>query len=142
MVTRYKPHPHTSRPRRCATTRRFVGKYFVVLFSTTKTTKILPLENYPLYGTSLAMVAVSTVEYVLLSSHTVLVDGREAEMPNTTLSSGTRGDRGSLGAPGDIRDDSCRWKGEVKGENTCMYIHGNTCAHVHVYGAQTAEFPR
>ena len=32
------------------TTRRFVGKYFVVRFSTTKTTKILPLENYPLYG--------------------------------------------------------------------------------------------
>ena len=33
-----------------ATTRRFVGKYFVVRFSTTKTTKIFPLENYPLYG--------------------------------------------------------------------------------------------
>ena len=33
-----------------STTRRFVGKYFVVRFSTTKTTKILPLENYPLYG--------------------------------------------------------------------------------------------
>ena len=33
-----------------ATTRRFVGKYLVVRFSTTKTTKILPLENYPLYG--------------------------------------------------------------------------------------------
>ena len=33
-----------------ATTRRFVGKYFVVRFSTTKITKILPLENYPLYG--------------------------------------------------------------------------------------------
>ena len=32
------------------TTRHFVGKYFVVRFSTTKTTKILPLENYPLYG--------------------------------------------------------------------------------------------
>ena len=87
------------------------------------------------------MVAVSTVEYVLLSSHTVLVDGREAEMPNTTLSSGTRGDRGSLDAPGDIRDDSCRWKGEVKGENTCMYTCTvYTCVHVH--GAQTAEFPR
>ena len=34
------------------TTRRFVGKFFVVRFSTTKTTKILPLENYPLYGMS------------------------------------------------------------------------------------------
>ena len=33
-----------------STTRRFVGKYFVVRFSTMKTTKILPLENYPLYG--------------------------------------------------------------------------------------------
>ena len=43
VVARYKPHP-------IATTRRFVGKYFVVRFSTTKTTKILPLENYPLYG--------------------------------------------------------------------------------------------
>ena len=32
-----------------ATTRHFVGKYFVVRFSTTK---ILPLENYPLYGIS------------------------------------------------------------------------------------------
>ena len=32
------------------TTRRFVDKYFVVRFSTTKTTKILPLKNYPLYG--------------------------------------------------------------------------------------------
>ena len=42
-VARYKPHP-------IATTRRFVGKYFVVRFSTTKTTKILPLKNYPLYG--------------------------------------------------------------------------------------------
>ena len=38
-----------------ATTRRFVGKYFVVRFSTTKTTKILPLENYPLYGISLSI---------------------------------------------------------------------------------------
>ena len=36
--------------RAVATTRRFVSKYFVVRFSTTKTTKILPLENYPLYG--------------------------------------------------------------------------------------------
>ena len=43
MVARYKPHP-------IATTRRFVGNYFMVRFSTTKTTKILPLENYPLYG--------------------------------------------------------------------------------------------
>ena len=34
----------------CNYERRFVGKYFVVRFSTTKTTKILPLENYPLYG--------------------------------------------------------------------------------------------
>ena len=33
-----------------STTRHFVGKYFVVRFPTTKTTKILPLENYPLYG--------------------------------------------------------------------------------------------
>ena len=30
----------------------FVGKYFVVCFSTAKTTKILPPEKYPLYGTS------------------------------------------------------------------------------------------
>ena len=44
VVARYKPHPDTHY------TRRFVGKYFVVRFSTTKTTKILPLENYPLYG--------------------------------------------------------------------------------------------
>ena len=29
---------------------RFVCKYFVVRLSTTKTTKILPLEKYPLYG--------------------------------------------------------------------------------------------
>ena len=28
----------------------FVGKYFVVRLSTTKTTKILPPEKYPLYG--------------------------------------------------------------------------------------------
>jgi len=28
----------------------FVGKYFVVRLSTTKTTKILPHEKYPLYG--------------------------------------------------------------------------------------------
>ena len=28
----------------------FVGKYFVVYFSTTKTTKILTPEKYPLYG--------------------------------------------------------------------------------------------
>ena len=28
----------------------FVGKYFVVCFSTAKTTKILPPEKYPLYG--------------------------------------------------------------------------------------------
>ena len=36
----------------------FVGKYFVVYFSTTKTTKILtpppPPEKYPLYGNTLA----------------------------------------------------------------------------------------
>ena len=30
--------------------RFFVCKYFVVRLSTTKTTKILPLEKYPLYG--------------------------------------------------------------------------------------------
>ena len=30
----------------------FVGKYFVVRLSTTKTTKILPPEKYPLYGNS------------------------------------------------------------------------------------------
>ena len=30
--------------------RFFVGKYFVVHLSTTKTTKILPPEKYPLYG--------------------------------------------------------------------------------------------
>ena len=30
----------------------FVGKYFVVGHSTTKTTKILPHEKYPLYGIS------------------------------------------------------------------------------------------
>ena len=29
----------------------FMGKYFVVYFSTTKTTKILTPEKYPLYGT-------------------------------------------------------------------------------------------
>ena len=29
----------------------FVGKYFVVCFSTTKNTNILPHEKYPLYGT-------------------------------------------------------------------------------------------
>ena len=28
----------------------FVGKYFVVYFSTTKTTNILTPEKYPLYG--------------------------------------------------------------------------------------------
>ena len=28
----------------------FVGKYFMVRLSTTKTTKILPPEKYPLYG--------------------------------------------------------------------------------------------
>ena len=28
----------------------FVGKYFVVRLSITKTTKILPPEKYPLYG--------------------------------------------------------------------------------------------
>ena len=28
----------------------FVGKYFVVLLSTTKTTKLLLPEKYPLYG--------------------------------------------------------------------------------------------
>ena len=42
------------------TTRRFVGKYFVVRLSTTKTTKILPLENYPLYGTQSKQVMVKT----------------------------------------------------------------------------------
>ena len=31
----------------------FVGKYFVVHLSTTKTTKILPPEKYPLYGMSI-----------------------------------------------------------------------------------------
>ena len=41
-------------------TRRFVGKYFVVRFSTTKTTKILPLENYPLYGIILFNLSVDT----------------------------------------------------------------------------------
>ena len=30
----------------------FVGKYFMVRLSTTKTTKILPPEKYPLYGIS------------------------------------------------------------------------------------------
>ena len=28
----------------------FVGKYFVIYFSTTKTTKMLTPEKYPLYG--------------------------------------------------------------------------------------------
>ena len=35
---------------RCIYGNCFVGKYFVVCFSTTKTTKILPPEKYPLYG--------------------------------------------------------------------------------------------
>ena len=37
-----KPHP-------CTTRYCFVGKHFVGRLSTTKTTKILPLKNYPLY---------------------------------------------------------------------------------------------
>ena len=36
---------------RCIYVNCFVGKYFVVYFSTTKTTKILTPEKYPLYGT-------------------------------------------------------------------------------------------
>ena len=36
----------------------FVGKYFVVYFSTTKTTKILTPEKYPLYGITDASAAV------------------------------------------------------------------------------------
>ena len=35
--------------------RFFVCKYFVVRLSTTKTTKILPLEKYPLYGISVCV---------------------------------------------------------------------------------------
>ena len=39
------------RRRRLILTRGFfVGKYFVVRLSTTKTTKIVPPEKYPLYG--------------------------------------------------------------------------------------------
>ena len=35
---------------RCIYSNCFVGKYFVVCFSTAKTTKTLPPEKYPLYG--------------------------------------------------------------------------------------------
>ena len=35
---------------RCIYGNCFVGKYFVVCFSTTKTIKILPPEKYPLYA--------------------------------------------------------------------------------------------
>ena len=37
---------------RCIYGNCFVGKYFVVCFSTAKTTKILRPEKYPLYGTT------------------------------------------------------------------------------------------
>ena len=49
-----KPHPFWARARGTTdewmTRVFFVCKYFVVRLSTTKTTKILPLEKYPLYG--------------------------------------------------------------------------------------------
>ena len=44
---------HRARKQRCyggVALAVFVGKYFVVRLSTTKTTKILPPEKYPLYG--------------------------------------------------------------------------------------------
>ena len=40
---------------RCIYGNCFVGKYFVVCFSTTKTTKLLSPEKYPLYGIYLNM---------------------------------------------------------------------------------------
>ena len=42
-----------------ACARFFVGKYFVVRLSTTKTTKILPPEKYPLYGICMLLLHVS-----------------------------------------------------------------------------------
>ena len=39
----------------------FVGKYFVVCLSTTKTTKILPPEKYPLYGIFYAILIYSEI---------------------------------------------------------------------------------
>ena len=52
----------------------FVGKYFVVRFSTTKTTKILPPEKYPLYGIyALCLINVGGQKRLLYNLH----DGRE-----------------------------------------------------------------
>ena len=57
LWSRYtKPHPGTLRY--C-----FVGKKFVFHFSTTKTTKILPPEKYPLYGITVQYLPVATNTY-------------------------------------------------------------------------------
>ena len=45
MVAWFALKPH------CFDSRFLVGKYFVARLSTTKTSKILPPEKYPLYGT-------------------------------------------------------------------------------------------
>ena len=44
----------------------FVGKIFGHRLQTTKSTKILPLENYPLYGSFLTVMAETVLAVTLL----------------------------------------------------------------------------
>ena len=51
---------------RCIYGNCFVGKYFMVCFSTTKNTKILPPpppEKYPLYGSKTIIISLSEIDW-------------------------------------------------------------------------------